>query len=195
MSIATNAVRLGRTGLFVLLVGIGAISGRPLSAAPLIDAHFALSDLGGHQTTELDFHGKWQLVYFGYTYCPDVCPTTLTEIGAALHDLGPAANRFQPIFITLDPARDSPKVLAQYLKAFDPRFIGLRGNGLDTAETAERFHVYYRLRSLGHGEYTVDHSSFIYVIDPNGKFDEILSSDLPGHSLADALRKLVGRRR
>ena len=94
-------------------------------------------------------------------------------------------------FVTLDPARDSVTVMRTYLKAFSPRFIGLRGSGAEIADTAQRFHVYYRLRGVGNGQYTVDHSSFVYVIDPQGKFSQLLTPDAPGHSMADALRKLV----
>jgi len=169
------------------------------SAAPgaadsvgLIDTHFALTRLDGHPVTDADYRGKWLLVYFGYTACPDVCPATLSEMSAALDALGPRAGRFQPIFVTLDPARDSAKVMTQYLKAFGNRFIGLRGHPQEIADTAQRFHAYYRLRGLGSGQYTVDHSSYIYVIDPQGKFVELLTADVPGHSLADSLRKLAG---
>jgi protein SCO1/2 len=163
------------------------------AAAPLalIDTHFALTRLDGHDVTDADYRGKWLLIYFGYTFCPDVCPTTLGQMGSALDALGAGADAFQPIFVTLDPARDSAKVMTDYLKAFGPRFIGLRGSGTDIAETAERFHAYYRLRGIGNGQYTVDHSSYIYVIDPQGKFVELLTADVPGHSLADSLRKLI----
>jgi protein SCO1/2 len=184
--------RLGflTVALLVFLAGTAA----PLRAAPapdLIDTHFTLTGLDGRRVSEADYRGKWLLVYFGYTFCPDVCPTTLSEVGTALDTLGARADKFQPIFITLDPARDSVTVLTAYLKAFSPRFVGLRGSGEEIAETAQQFHAYYRIRGIGHGEYTVDHSSFIYVIDPDGKFVELLTPDAPGHSLSDALRKLV----
>jgi protein SCO1/2 len=183
----------------ILLGAFLALSSTTLASAParaaatsaLIDTHFALTRLDGHDVTEADYRGKWLLIYFGYTFCPDVCPTTLSQIGAALDTMGPKADSFQPIFITLDPARDSQKVMTEYLKAFGPRFIGLRGSGADIAETAERFHAYYRLRGIGNGQYTVDHSSYIYVIDPQGKFVELLTADVPGHSLADSLKKLI----
>jgi protein SCO1/2 len=165
-------------------------SAAPASPAPLIDAQFSLTRLDGKDVTQDDYRGKWLLIYFGYTYCPDICPTTLSEIGAALDQMGQAADKFQPIFITLDPARDSAKVMTDYLKAFNPKFIGLRGNGISTAETAERFHVYYRLRDIGSGQYAVDHSSYVYVVDPKGNFVELLSPDVPGHTIASALRKL-----
>jgi protein SCO1/2 len=162
------------------------------AASPIpIDGHFALTRLDGRAATDADFRGKWEVIYFGYTFCPDVCPTVLSQIGEALQELGPRASQFQPIFITVDPARDSAKVMTAYLKSFDPRIVGLRGNAAEIETAASGFHVYYRLRGLGNGQYTVDHSSYIYVMNPKGQFVEILTGDLPGHSLADALRKLV----
>jgi len=158
--------------------------------APL-DGHFALSTLDGRAVTDADYRGKWLLIYFGYTFCPDVCPTTLTQIGGALDALGPQAKEFQPIFITVDPARDKPPVLREYMKSFDPRIVALTGEPDDIETSAKSFHVYYRPRSLGNGQYTVDHSSYIYVMNPKGKFVELLTGDLPGHPLADDLRKLV----
>ena len=144
----------------------------------------------GTAVTDASYRGKWMLIYFGYTFCPDVCPTTLVQIGQALSELGGKAKDFQPIFITLDPARDKQPVMADYMKAFDPRIIGLRGDPMDIEEAAKSFHVYYRPRALGNGEYTVDHSSYIYVVDPKGKFVKLLSGDLPGHPLSEDLRKL-----
>ena len=157
---------------------------------PPINGHFALATLDGKEISDADFHGKWLLIYFGYTFCPDVCPTTLSQIGAALDALGPKATDFQAVFITLDPARDKTEVMRTYMKSFDPRIIGLRGEPDDIETAAKSFHVYYRPRSLGNGQYTVDHSSYIYVIDPKGKFTELLTGDLPGHPLVEDLRKL-----
>jgi protein SCO1/2 len=174
----------------LLSVMLGTAPAGAATPTQLMDAHFSLTRLDGQNVTDTDYRGKWLLVYFGYTFCPDVCPTTLSDVSSALDQLGPRADRFQPIFITLDPARDSAKVMSDYLKAFSPRFIGLRGDGPATAQTAENFHVYYQLRGIGNGQYTVDHSSYVYVIDPKGNFVELLSPDVPGHSMAAALRKL-----
>jgi protein SCO1/2 len=155
-----------------------------------INGHFALQTLDGKDVSDGDYKGKWLLIYFGYTFCPDVCPTTLSQIGAALDALGPKAKDFGAVFITLDPARDKTQVMKDYMKSFDPRIAGLRGEPDDIEAAAKSFHVYYRPRSLGNGQYTVDHSSYIYVIDPTGKFAELLTGDLPGHPLVDDLRKL-----
>jgi protein SCO1/2 len=163
----------------------------PAAQTPIVSGHFELETLDGRSVTEADYRGKWLLIYFGYTYCPDVCPTVLNEMGTALGELGPLAAKIQPIFITVDPSRDKPKVLTEYLKSFDPRIVGLYGDGDQTEAAAKEFHVYYRLRSLGNGQYTVDHSGFLYVLDPKGKFVKLLTADLPGHQMAAELRKVV----
>jgi protein SCO1/2 len=166
-----------------------------LSAAPplpQIGGHFALSTADGRRVTDQTFRGKWLLVYFGYTSCPDVCPTTLSSMALALEKLGPLADKIQPLFITVDPERDTAKLIGEYVKDFDPRFVGLVGSPQQIAATAHDFRVYYRVRQLGNNEYVVDHSSFIYVIDPNGTFVRLLTGDLPGHQLADEIRRLMG---
>jgi protein SCO1/2 len=176
-----------------LCVGLP-IAGRAAPAAEMpmpLNGHFDLTTLDGRDITDADYRGKWLLIYFGYTFCPDVCPTTLSQIGTALEALGPKAKNFQPIFITVDPARDKPPVLRDYMKSFDPRIVALTGEPDSIESAAKSFHVYYRPRSLGNGQYTVDHSSYIYVMNPQGKFVELLTGDLPGHPLADDLRKLV----
>ena len=196
MQIGLGAVGFSRRSAVRALANFalasGVLASRGALAAPLaIDGRFSLTDTNGRTITDKDFRGKWQIVYFGYTFCPDVCPTTLAEITNALAELGPRAIEMQPIFITLDPARDSAKVLAAYLKAFDPRYVGLRSDPEPIQALARQFHAYFRLRGLGNGEYTVEHSSFIYVFDPKGTFVELLTGDLPGHGLTDALRKLL----
>jgi protein SCO1 len=158
---------------------------------PQIAGHFTLSTPDGRRVTDATFRGKWLLIYFGYTTCPDVCPTTLSSMAQAMEKLGPLADKVQPIFITVDPERDTPDIVGQYAKDFDPRFVGLAGSPADIAAAAHDFHVYYTVRQLGHGEYVIDHSSFIYVIDPNGNFVRLLTGDLPGHQLADELRGLM----
>jgi len=118
------------TGLFA-----GVVSAAP-PPAPL-DGHFALTTLDGRDVTDADYRGKWLLIYFGYTFCPDVCPTTLTQIGGALDVLGPQAKAFQPIFITVDPARDKVPVLRDYMKSFDSRIVALTGEPDDIETSAK----------------------------------------------------------
>lgn len=162
-----------------------------LAASPAIDGQFALYTLDGRSATKADYRGKWLIIYFGYTSCPDVCPATLTELGQALKELGPTARRVRALFITVDPVRDTAPVLRRYLKAFDPRIEGLRGDGDATEAAAKSFHVYYRARSVGGGQYAIDHSSYIYVFDPNGRFVQLLAPDSPGHRIAQDVKKLV----
>lgn len=161
------------------------------SVSMAIESTFALTGTDGRTVTDRDFRGKWMIVYFGYTFCPDICPTTLAEITNALSALGPQAAKFQPIFITVDPARDLQRVLAEYLKSFGSRFVGLRGDAQTTQDVARQFHAYFRLRSLASGQYTVDHSSFVYVFDPDGKFVAFFAGDTRADALADALRNLL----
>ena len=171
----------------VLVCAAGALAAPPVP----VNGHFELTTLDGRDVTDKDYRGKWLLIYFGYTFCPDVCPTTLNQIGSALDALGAKAKDFQPVFITVDPARDKPQVMRDYMKSFDPRIVALTGDPDNIETAAKAFHVYYRPRSLGNGQYTVDHSSYIYVMNPEGRFVELLTGDLPGHPLADDLRKLV----
>ena len=159
--------------------------------APSISGHFALQALDGREVTDASYRGKWLLVYFGYTSCPDICPTVLLRVGQAMQSLGSLADKVQPLFITLDPARDTQPRLAKYMAAFDSRLVGLRGDPEQIRAAARQFHVYYRLRGLGNGEYTVDHSSFLYVVKPDGQFAKLLADSLSADQLADQLRELV----
>jgi protein SCO1/2 len=161
------------------------------SALPPIVGQFDLDTLDGKDVTLANYRGKWLLVYFGYTFCPDVCPATLTEIGQALKELGPKAASVQALFITVDPMRDSAVVMKRYLKAFDPRIQGLRGDPEAIEVAAKSFHVYYHPRSVGGGEYAIDHSSYVYVLDPKGKFVALLPPDVPGHKIAADIGKLI----
>jgi protein SCO1 len=182
-----------------LLVGgaiLAAAPGAHLSAAdgvtpPRFGGHFSLHASGGQIVTDRSFPGKWLLIYFGYTYCPDACPTALAAVGASLAQLGPLADRVQPIFITVDPQRDTPQILAEYVKNFDPRLIGLTGSSDAIAAAAKDFRVYFKIRQLGNDEYAIDHSSFLYVVNPQGQVVELLTGNLPGHSIAEELRRLV----
>ena len=161
-------------------------------AIPGMAGHFSLkSAAGGTDVTESSFPGKWLIIYFGYTQCPDACPTALNAMAASLVELGPLAAKTQPLFVTVDPQRDTPQVLAGYVKAFDPRILGLYGDATQTAAAAKAFHIYYAVRNLGNGEYAIDHSSFIYIVSPGGHLVELLTGNLPAHSIATALSHLI----
>jgi protein SCO1/2 len=143
------------------------------AAAPL-GGPFTLVDQTGHVRTDRDFRGRWVLVYFGYTSCPDVCPTTLQEIADALHRMGPQAARVVPLFVTLDPERDRPAILAKYVAAFGPEFVGLTGTTAQITSVAHAYRVYYEKRPLPGGGYSVDHASTIYLMAPDGRFVTLL---------------------
>jgi len=163
----------------------------PEPAAPRIGGHFSLTSPDGTELTDRSFPGKWLLLYFGYTFCPDACPTALNTIAEMLDELGPLAEQIQPIFITVDPQRDTPAVLAQYVKAFHPRLIGLTGSAAQISAAAKDFHVFYQVRQLGNEDYAIDHSSYVYVIDPNGRVVDLITGNLPGHRVAAELQRLI----
>jgi protein SCO1 len=153
---------------------------------------FALTDQNQVLRTEKDFHGKYTLVFFGYTYCPDVCPATLAIMAAALDKMGPRSDRIVPIFITVDPKRDTPDKIKSYLSSFGPRFVGLTGAPEAIANVAKEYRVYYKEHPPENGgEYTVDHSGVVYLMDPNGKFIANYSLDTSPDTLAaDLLKRL-----
>ena len=131
---------------------------------------FALHDAEGKPRTLADFRGKAVVVFFGYTQCPDVCPTTLAALAEAMKQLGPDADRVQVLFITVDPDRDTPELLGKYVPAFDRRFLGLRGNAEETARTAKEFRILYQKQpGTSPGSYTMDHSAGTFIFDPQGR--------------------------
>jgi protein SCO1/2 len=137
----------------------------------IIGGPFALTAGDGSVVTDQSLRGRWMLVYFGYTHCPNICPTTLLAISQALETLGSLAAKVQPLFVTIDPERDTPSVVADFVKAFDPRVIGLSGNPTEIAAVAKEYRVLYK-KTPGESsnEYWMDHSSYIYVIDPDGRY-------------------------
>jgi len=135
-----------------------------------IGGPFALIDQAGEPRTDEDFRGKLLLIYFGYSYCPDVCPTDLQQIGLAVDQLGDTGGAVQPIFITLDPERDTAAHLAEYVPLFHPRLVGLTGSAEQIRHAASAYKVYYAKYPPGSPDYVIDHSSFIYLVDENGKY-------------------------
>lgn len=131
---------------------------------------FALPDHNGKMRTLADFKGKAVVVFFGYTQCPDVCPTTMAEMATVMKELGPLADKVQVLFITLDPERDTPEILANYVPAFDSRFLGLVGDKAATEKVAREFKVFYqKVAGKQPGSYTMDHTAGSYVFDPQGR--------------------------
>jgi cytochrome oxidase Cu insertion factor (SCO1/SenC/PrrC family) len=136
-----------------------------------IGAPFRLIDQHGRRRTDAQFRGKLLVLYFGYTYCPDVCPTDLLAISSAIDLLGSAGNDVQPIFITIDPKRDTVEHLRRYLTPFHPRLVGLTGSEQDIRALALAYKVYYAKIAAEHGEpYAIDHTGFIYLVDRSGKY-------------------------
>jgi protein SCO1/2 len=180
----------------VVAAGLGLAAGLPRlshdAGAPSIGGPFALVDGDGHKVTDKDFLGRWTLIYFGYTHCPDACPTTLSAIGGALDKI-PAAKRkdFSVLFITVDPARDTPGIVGQYAKAFGPEFVGLTGSAPALAKVEQEYRVYAQRHDLKGGDYAMDHSSIIYVIAPDGHFDGLLDDSLSPADMAQRLSHLA----
>jgi protein SCO1/2 len=132
---------------------------------------FELVDHTSKKRTDADFRGRLLLVYFGYTYCPDICPTDLQQIGLALDRLGADGEAIQPLFISVDPERDSTDVLAQYVPLFHPRLIGLTGTPEQIQKVAHAYKAYYaRYTPAGGGDYVIDHTGFIYLMGRDGKY-------------------------
>ncbi len=150
---------------------------------------FTLVNTAGETVTDATFRGRWMLVYFGFTYCPDVCPTELQTISSALDRLGLQASKVVPVFITVDPERDTPAALAEYVKLFDERLVGLTGSKEQIAAAAKSYRVYYA-RSKGRDatDYVMDHSSFIYLIGPDGGFRALFRQGMSAQDMADSLK-------
>jgi protein SCO1/2 len=131
---------------------------------------FRLTDHNGKPRTLEDFRGKVVVLFFGYTQCPDVCPTTLAELAQVMHKLGPDANRVQVLFVTVDPERDTGELLSRYVPAFDPSFLGLRGDAQATAQVAKEFKILYQKQpGSTPGSYSVDHSAGTFIFDTQGR--------------------------
>jgi len=149
-----------------------------------------LADHTGKPRRLEDWRGKAVVLFFGFTHCPDVCPTTLADIAQAIRTLGPDAERVQVLMVSVDPERDEPGALGKYVTAFDPRFIGLRGDLAATKKVAAEFKIYFEKRKQG-DSYTVDHSAQSYVIDPQGRLRLLVRHDRIAQDLAHDLRALL----
>lgn len=153
---------------------------------------FALNDHAGKPRTLADFKGKAVVVFFGYTQCPDVCPTTLSEMAAVMQQLGPLSDKVQVLFITVDPGRDTPELLSKYVPAFDPRFLGLVGDQAATEKVAKEFRVFYqKVPGKEQGSYTVDHTAGSYVFDPQGRLRLFIRHGQGAEPIAHDLKLLL----
>jgi len=162
--------------------------GVQLAQGVALGGPFTMVDQTGRTVTERDFAGKAMLIYFGFTYCPDVCPTELGTIAAALDAMGPLADRVTPVFISIDPDRDTPAAMADYVSRFHPRMVGLTGSAEQVAQTARAFRVYYaKVQPRDSTDYLMDHSSFIYFVGPDGKVRSLFRPETTPEAIASAV--------
>lgn len=166
-------------------------AGTGLAVAPAsIGGAFTLTSHDGRTVKDTDFDGKYRLVFFGYTFCPDICPTELQTVAQAMDLLGADAAAVQPLFITIDPARDTPAVLADYVGLFHPAIIGLTGSDAQIADVARAYRVYYA-RSQGEeypDAYLMDHSTFVYLMAPDGGFVTVLAKGTTAEQIVEAIQ-------
>jgi len=159
-----------------------------------IGGPFALTASDGRLATDRDFRGKWMLIYFGYTHCPVMCPTTLADVAQMLAILGPLSAKVQPVFVTIDPERDTPAAVGEFTKAFDSRIIGLTGKPEDIAAVAKEYRVFYKkVPGPTPDVYAMEHSSYIYVMGPDGRYVTLLPGfpNLVPDDMASRMRELL----
>ena len=195
-----------KSGLIVLLCSVVLATGitgcseknsaRKFNAIDITGADFGkdfkLTDHNGKPRTLADFKGNAVVIFFGYTNCPDVCPTTMSDLNQAMKLLGNEASRVKVLFVTVDPERDTPALLAKYVPAFNPAFLGLYGDAATTAKTAKDFRIFYQKNKPdSNGNYSVDHSAGTYVFDPDGKLRLFMKYGEGAESIAHDLRELL----
>ena len=194
-----------RRGLLIFLAGLALIAAAfafdywwvgPLGTAEnpsiAIGGPFTLVDQNGVVRHDSDFRGKLMLVYFGYTFCPDACPTTLQTMSAALQDLGESAGEVEPLFISVDPERDTVAQMKSYATNFDPRLVALTGTPDETTAAARAYRVYFaKAKSDREEDYAVDHSSFIYLMGRDGRYLAHFGPDASAEQMAAAIKKYL----
>jgi protein SCO1/2 len=187
-------LRFWSTIICSLALSAGCDSGPRFKSTDITGADYGkaleLTDHTGRPRRLEDWRGKVVVVFFGFTHCPDVCPTTLADASQVMKELGPDAERVQVLFVTVDPERDTQEVLRKYVSAFDPRFLGLYGDAAATQRAAREFKIYYEKRKTG-DSYSVDHSGQSYVIDPQGRLRLFVRHDRIASDLPDDLRTLL----
>lgn len=161
------------------------------TGTPAIGGPFTLVSTKGESVTDQSFRGKWLLIFFGYTFCPDLCPTALANVSVALEKFGTDTSRLQPLFITVDPQRDTRDVMADYLQSFDPRILGLTGTQAQIDSVTKEYRVYVALDKTERSgnDYLVSHSAYLYLMDPQGKFVNVIEGNEGGDAIAAWLRK------
>ena len=193
--IAKSALLAGATGILAACKPAAA----PKASFNAIDLtgadygkDFAMPDQNGQRRTVADFKGKVTLLFFGYTQCPDVCPTTLTDLAAVKQKLGAKGDQLQVIFVSVDPARDTPDILKAYMANFDPSFLALRGSDDELAAIAKEFKIYYkRVEGSTPTSYTMDHTAGDYIFDPQGRLRLYSRYGTPVETLAKDIEQLI----
>lgn len=177
------------TAVVLLVTGRGSVPNMPQVAA--IGGPFSLTDQNGRTFTDQDVKGKPFLVFFGYTNCPDFCPTTMFEISEVLKKLGPDAARTRALFISVDPERDTPAALKDYISSFDPHITALTGNAEAIAAVAKSYRAYYKRVPREDGSYTMDHLVLVYLMGKDGRFVSRFNLNRPIDASAAELRKYL----
>jgi protein SCO1 len=169
----------------------GGDSGGKVMGQALVGGQFSLIDTNGRRVTEKDFLGRPMLVFFGFTFCPDICPSGLQVMAAALDKLGPKGERIVPVFVTIDPERDGPEQLKSYLASFHPRLVGLSGTLAEITDVAKKYRVYFKKvkDEKSSADYTMDHSTIMYLMDAKGQFVAHFSHSTSADKLAEGLGK------
>ena len=183
------AVAAGATALWMGL----ALRAQVQSGATKIGGPFTLVDDTGVQVSEADLKGKSTVMYFGYTFCPEVCPTTLTDLVQWMQMIGRDADRLNYVFVTVDPDRDTPKVMHDYVSAFDPRIRGLTGTSEQIAKVTKEYGVYYKRVPTSDGGYVMDHSAVLYIMDPNVRFVGVIPYQEDTAKAVAKLKKLAAQ--
>ncbi len=183
--------------LFLVQMAVGlhwfGLGAAPADAPVPIGGPFRLVAPDGRTVTDREFRGRWMLVYFGYTQCPDTCPTALNDMADALDRLGATARRVAPLFITVDPAHDTPAAMGVYAAKFDRRILGLTGTAAEIAQVKREYKVYAAPDSHATpGHMVMDHSSVFVIMDPHGRFADVLGGNASAQAIADRLRALAG---
>jgi len=181
-------------GLVVCLGAVLTLSGTlssPTQQIASIGGSFTLTDQNGRTVSDAELKGHPFLVFFGFTNCPDVCPTTLFEVSEVLRALGPQADAMRAFFITIDPERDTPPVLKDYLASFNPRVVGVGGDAQELAKVAKEYRVYYKKVPTKDGDYTMDHTAIVYLMDKQGRFVSPFSLRRTTEASAAELRKYL----
>jgi protein SCO1 len=181
-------------GLALCFGAVLIVAGRlssPVAQIAAIGGAFKLTDQNGQVVTDQDLKGHPSLVFFGFTHCPDVCPTTLFEVSEVLRALGPDADRTRALFVTVDPERDTPRVMKDYLSSFDPHLSGLTGDPAEIAAVAKAYRVYFKKVPQEDGGYTLDHTAIVYLMDKTGRFVSPFNLKRPTDAAAADLRRYL----